>query len=127
MFKRSFFSGGNAIYLIAAFTVFIYLMFSIGGRTIQLYGLKAEAETLRKEIATLEQENKHLLSRKQIVTSDTYIEKIAREELGMSRPGEQPVIIVSDNDQASKMEDSIVEVQDPRPYWRQWWDLFFGN
>ena len=127
MFKRSFFTSGNVIYLVAAFTIFIYLMFSIGSRTIQLYGSKAEADGLKEEIAALEQENKHLLKNKELVTSDAYIEKIAREELGMSRLGEQPVIILSDIDKSSETEGTNNKTEDPRPYWRQWWDMFFGN
>jgi len=127
MFKRSFFTSGNVIYLVAAFTIFIYLMFSIGSRTIQLYGSKAEADGLKEEIAALEQENKHLLKNKELVTSDAYIEKMAREELGMSRPGEQPVIILSDADKSSEAENAATTAKDPRPYWRQWWDMFFGN
>ncbi len=127
MLKQSFFTSRNVFYLVLAFTIFLYLMFSIGTRTLQLYGQKAKADKIKGEISSLEQENKRLIKNKELVLSDAYVEKIAREELGMAKEGEKAVIVLSDPDTSSKAENSTADRKDPQPYWRQWWDMFFGN
>ncbi|MSQ14675.1 MAG: septum formation initiator family protein [Dehalococcoidia bacterium] len=127
MLKRSFFTSGNVFYLVLAFTVFLYLMFSIGTRTIQLYSLQDKSGKMKGEISSLEQEHKRLTKYKEVVLSDAYVEKIAREELGMTREGEKAVIILHNPDTSSNAENTTGAPKDPRPYWRQWWDMLFGN
>ena len=48
--------------------------------------------SLRGRIAELEQSNKSLADEKSKLSSPAYVEKIAREELGLVKPGEVPYI-----------------------------------
>ena len=49
---------------------------------------KAELGALKQRVAESKQENENLQHQKQILNSDAFIEKIAREELGMIKDGE---------------------------------------
>lgn len=57
---------------------------------------KAELGVLKKRVAESKLENERLQHQKQILNSDAFIEKIAREELGMIKEGEI-LIKVDDN------------------------------
>ena len=76
---------GSSLFLLAmmAFTVW-------GDRGLQaMWRTQHELERLVREIEIIEQKNATLVREVQRLRSDLgYIEKIAREELGMVRPGE---------------------------------------
>jgi len=57
---------------------------------LQLWGLRAEVESLHREVQVLEAENERL-SRAitELHDNPAVIERIAREELGLVRPGER--------------------------------------
>lgn len=68
------------------------LGYTIFGETglIHLARLKQELKEMRQENARLRQENEKLRAQAQALSSDLkYIEKIAREELGMVKKDEQ--------------------------------------
>ncbi len=54
--------------------------------------LKADTETAKVRLANAQKENEKLLKEKENLNNLEYIEKIAREELGMTREGEMPYI-----------------------------------
>ncbi len=70
--------------------------------------LVSENEKLRSEIAYVE--------------SDYYVEKIAREELHLVRPGEKVVIIPETemlNDEEQQSNNNQVDTAN----WQKWWEL----
>jgi hypothetical protein len=59
--------------------------------------------------------------------TDTAIETIAREQLGLIKPGDHPVILVGQSGQPSAAAPTLVPAKPPPPpTWRQWWDYLFG-
>jgi cell division protein FtsL len=70
-----------------------YVVYTFADQEQQLTNMRREAETLRARAATLKSENERLQQEQQLLQTDTYIEKVAREELGLVRPGETPYII----------------------------------
>ena len=68
-----------------------------------------------------EAKNTALMNQLREATSSAFIEKTAREKLGLVKPGETVVIMnksqnVNSNDQATPQV---------LPSWKQWWGLFF--
>ena len=56
---------------------------------VKLHRLSKREQTLRAEIERLERENQHLRDRIFALEHDpVYVEKVARDELGLSRPDE---------------------------------------
>ena len=68
---------------------FVYLAI---GQQFELYTIHRETAALQDRIAELEQSNKALIDEKSRLASPSYVEKIAREQLGLVKPGEVPYI-----------------------------------
>ncbi|MCI8342389.1 MAG: septum formation initiator family protein [Firmicutes bacterium] len=73
-------------YFLIAFIVVISV--SVGYRKNVLRELSRQTETLEKQLEEAEQENIKLINDEQYYTSDAYIEKVAREQLGLVMPDE---------------------------------------
>lgn len=69
--------------LLAAYLCFGYLT-----GLISLVRVNAEIGRVEREIAALERENAQLVGRVRYMESPQYVEKVAREELGLVAPGE---------------------------------------
>jgi len=70
-----------------------YVIYTVVDQELQLASLRREAENLRAKEATLNVENERLKQEQQLLQTDAYIEKVAREELGLVRPGETPYLV----------------------------------
>ena len=68
---------------------FIYL--SIGQQS-QLNAIGNEAQSIQKQQAQSEQMNIALKQERDALNDRKYVEKVAREELGLVKPGETPYI-----------------------------------
>ena len=69
-----------------------YFIYLAVGQQFELYTIQRETYSLRGRIAELEQSNKTLADEKTKLSSPAYVEKIARDELGLVKPGEVPYI-----------------------------------
>lgn len=116
---------GRYIYLII---ILIGLIISFG-LVRNLYSIyqnsKFQEQAVRK-LEKLRAENTRL--KEEVVTSQEqgFIEREARERLGLVKPGEVVVILPSKNEATSSSEVSD-EAKAPRPIWQQWVSLFFGG
>jgi len=112
------------ITLVAVFTI------EFGRRALDNYHVQRQVEWLRGVVAAEEEENEALQERLAYVSSDTYVEEIARERLKMVKEGEAAVVVLPESTEelSATTSQSVTEspVDEPEPYWRQWWDLFFG-
>lgn len=85
----------------------------------QKRGIVAE----RKTVLEAEQAKHALLERQlQEATSTAFIERTAREKLGLVKPGETVVIL-----DTSKLQNQDEKTGNSSltPSWREWWQLFF--
>jgi cell division protein DivIC len=114
---------------VLAVPLLLYALVATGQKALENYRLNQEAEGLRAEIIGLRQQNIALQQQIEQARTDTAIETLAREQLGLIKPGDHPLILV-DRSPAPAPEQASAAVitapQQPRPTWRQWWDYFFG-
>jgi cell division protein FtsB len=76
----------------------------------------------RQEALKREQErNSELISRLEEATSSAFIEKEAREKLGLVKEGD--TIVLLDTSQEAQL--TIPRMKDLTPNWKKWWKLFF--
>jgi len=104
--NKNFFSnfwlkfGGVLILLIAVFLVIT---------DIKIYKKKqqfnTQVENLENKIQDLESKNNNLQQGISNAENEEYIEKIAREELDLQKPGEKVVSFIIDQDQQTKNND----------------------
>lgn len=66
----------------------VYLIFSFSHSFYQAHQLKKEIRVLQIKLVKLKEENKKLLEELEYIQTPEAIEKIAREKLGLIKPGE---------------------------------------
>jgi cell division protein FtsL len=69
-----------------------YFVFLAVGQQFELYTIQRETLSLRERILELEQANQSLADERKKMAAPAYVEKIAREQLGLVKPGEVPYI-----------------------------------
>ncbi len=105
----------------------LYALVATGQKAADNYRLNQEADGLRSQIVALRAENLQLQHDIEQARTDPAIEAIAREQLGLVKPGDHPVVLVAQPTQAEAAPTpASTPPPPPRPAWRQWWDYFFG-
>ncbi len=91
-------------------------------RTVYTISQKRGIVAERKAVLEAEEaKNKELTARLQEATSAAFVERVARDKLGLVREGE--TVIIMDKSQVLNLNNEG-KPQD-LPSWRQWWELFF--
>lgn len=104
--------------------------FLVGFGKVALVGhqLRSSKAALQAEVAALEKDVADLEAKKAFVGTDEYIEQAAREEYKMSRPGDQVVVPVFEDEEVSSSQQTRQPAPPtPTEPWRGWWALFFGK
>jgi cell division protein FtsL len=105
----------------------LYALVATGQKAADNYRLNQEADGLRSDIVALRAENLQLQQDIEQARTDSAIETIAREQLGLVKPGDHPLVLVAQPGQAAAAPTPVqAPTPSPRPTWRQWWDYFFG-
>lgn len=77
---------------LAMFVVAGYFIYLIVGQHGQLSAIESESKAAQQRLEQVTQLNSALNEEKKQLNSPTYVEKLAREELGLVKPGEVPYI-----------------------------------
>jgi cell division protein FtsL len=105
----------------------LYALVATGQKAVENYRLNQQADQLRAEIVGLRTENVRLQQAIEQARTDTAIETIAREQLGLIKPGDRPLVLIpQDGITSAAPPPEAAPGPTPRPTWRQWWDYFFG-
>lgn len=106
----------------------------IGGKAVQGYEMRQEARAVERRIEQLKRENHRLSQELEYLRSDQYIEKVAREDLGLVRPGDVAVAVILPEDRrASALLPTPTPSPTPSPaesnipIWQRWLSLFTGQ
>lgn len=70
-----------------------YFIYLCVGQQSQLNAIGSGSETVRLQLAQLQQANATLKEERDALNDRRYVEKLAREELGLVKPGEIPYIV----------------------------------
>jgi cell division protein FtsB len=84
---------GPGLLFLFVVPLFVYSAYSIGDRWYQGYVLSQQEAAIRADVMRLREENLRLQSVLAEARSDAGIEKIAREQLGLIRPGDTAIQI----------------------------------
>ncbi|MBI4099809.1 septum formation initiator family protein [Candidatus Microgenomates bacterium] len=98
--------------------VSFYLIVTTSQAIVDLWRSGDKLTNRERELAALQVQQQELTKQKKRVESQDYLEKVARNELGMSKPGEE-IIIVPPELLAQSPEAS----PDATPNWEKWMKL----
>jgi cell division protein FtsB len=112
---------------VLAVPLVLYALVATGQKALDNYRLNQEADALRAEIRGLRLDNIALQQQLEDARGDAEIETIAREQLGLVKPGDHPIVL-PDGAVPRRQPASVPapSAPAPQPPWRQWLDLFFG-
>ncbi len=119
------------VIIIVEFLLVGYLIYSLTKNVYNSYQIDKYIEAFEKENADIEEENRQKTDDYLYFTSEEYIDKIAKQNLGLVNPGEEVIILSPD-----VLSEGIVineeELADYVEYSgmsnaEQWWSFFFGD
>jgi cell division protein FtsB len=87
------------------------------------YQLADDEAAIEREIAELDARHAQLVAVRDYLKSDEYVEYVARNTLGLVRPGETLVVVSSSAPAAPSATPSASEERDTAPWWQE---LFVG-
>ncbi|GMQ85406.1 MAG: hypothetical protein BMS9Abin07_0972 [Acidimicrobiia bacterium] len=94
----------------------------------QLVDQRRAVEESRQQLAALEAENRKIAEDVSALSTDAEIERVARDQYGLVRPGETGYVIVSPPDADTADDTVIVPVEEAhRPWWARIWDWITGS
>ena len=82
----------NKIPLIVGIIIVVYLGLSLINQFNKLQVMHSDLDLMQKEINTLKTKNSSLREELNKVQSNAYIEQMAREKLGLVKPGEKRIV-----------------------------------
>jgi cell division protein FtsB len=130
MARRKALSSLSLAQVIAFIGVILAGYFVVGFGRVALVGheLRASKANLQTQVDELAAQVTTLEDRKAYVQTDEYIEKAAREEYKLSRPGDQVIVPMYETEKPDVPTQSVQPPPVPEPVepWQAWWDLFFG-
>lgn len=81
---------------------------------------------LEQTKAKLEEEREKLKTEEEYTQSPYYLEKVARDELHLSKSGEKVVIVPESRLQTPEVSKGV-EMRVEKTNWQKWWDVLSGR
>lgn len=119
------------IILIAEFILLSYMLYVLATSLYKSYQVDRFIAAAEQENAALKQENETLAEDYEYYSSDAYKEKIAKQNFGLVRPGEEVIVLAPDDGVYLTSEER--EVQASQQYYeslsnpRKWFLFFFDR
>lgn len=119
--------------VVLAGTLAIYAIVAFSGRALDSLKTRERLEGLHADVVRLETEQVRLQEELRRVKGPEAVERVAREELGMVKPGESPVKVATVaqplKGEAGAQPAATAQAV-PKPpglaHWQEWWDLLLG-
>jgi len=110
----------SQLVLIIIIVIFFTLSFSLAKTYFKEHKVNLEIASLENEIQKLEKENLDITGLLAYLQSDEFVEKEARLNMGLKRPGEE-LIVIKENKTTSSNDDVALRdenLTNPKKWWR---------
>lgn len=132
--RFSYTSNFTTLIIVIEFSLVSYLLYSLTKNVYNSYQVDQVIESFQRENALIEEENRKKNEDYLYFTSEEYINKIAKQNLGLIDKGEEVIILTPDvvkqlNSDDESIDDGVgglsrrKRMSNPE----QWWDFFFGR
>lgn len=78
--------------------VLVYIAICLGSQVTRLWAMHTSLDEVEVQVTELREKNEALWDRLTVLESEGYVEDVARERLGLVRPGETRIITVPAED-----------------------------
>lgn len=129
--RFSYTSSFTKVIIIVEFLLVSYLFYSLTKNVYNSYKVDQVMESFETENALIEEENRRKIEDYLYFTSEEYIDKIAKQNLGLVNNGEEIIVLSSENSNTLSEENSEEDVgvskRSRMSNPEQWWNFFFGE
>ena len=108
------------ILLLLVLTVALYFAAAFAGELIASHRIDQQLAALTSDIDRLRADNTRLKGAVAQASGDAFVERQAREELGLVRPGDIPVVVVN---APAPVPPAPAPTPMPEAHWQKWRDL----
>ncbi|MBI4235017.1 septum formation initiator family protein [Candidatus Peregrinibacteria bacterium] len=124
-------SGLTKMIIIIEFILVAYLVYSLTKNVYDSYLVDQYIETFKEENARIEADNKQKNEDYLYFTSEEYIDKIAKQNLGLVNPGEEvivlsPEVLIDEVNEEMALNDDVARYSGLKNS-EKWWQFFFGE
>ena len=89
--------------------------------------LAQQVQAAQQQLTHVQSHHKELTQAASHYQDPAVVENEARQQLGYTRPGEHPVVIVGSNEAQQQSVKRRADTQTKQGFWQDWWSVFFGN
>ena len=86
-----------------------------------------QVQIAQQQLQHLQAHNKELTKAARHYQDPAVVENEARQQLGYTRPGEHPVVVVGSTDGQQQASKKAAATQAQQSFWQDWWNAFFGS
>jgi cell division protein FtsB len=108
------------ILLLLVLTVALYFAAAFAGELIASRRIDSQLRSISLQIGKLKADNVRLKAQVAEAQTDAFVEREARDQLGLVRPGDVPVVVVN---APTPSPPPPAPTPTPKPHWQQWRDL----
>lgn len=115
--------------IVVEFLLVAYLLYSLTKNVYNNYKVDNYIEDFREENLLIERENRQKTEDYLYFTSQEYIDKIAKQNLGLINPGEEVIILAPETFADGGVNDSAegdLAKHEGLSNAAKWWDFFFN-
>lgn len=117
------------IILVAGLVLVAYMLYNLTVTIYENYQIDVHIRNFEEKNTTLREENLQKLEDYKYYTSASYIDKIAKQNLGLVNPGEE-VIVLTEGDSVTAFEaqDTLEAKERSMANWsnaKKWWHFIF--
>jgi cell division protein FtsB len=113
--------------VVALLVVAFFLVMDLNTRLNDLFRLSAQRDRMQSEVSALSETSVVLQTQIAYATSDVAVAQWAREQAGLGKPGDIPVIPLPPKDYTPIPQVITTEPAKVVDHWEKWWALFFGK
>ena len=125
-------SSMTKLIILIEFLLVAYLLYSLTKNVYSSYKIDKYIDTFKKENAQIENDNKQKNDDYLYFTSEEYIDKIAKQNLGLVNRGEEVIIISPDvlihnvgSVDGTNVDNYAKSLEKSNP--QRWWNFFFED
>ncbi len=115
----------NTPVLLVIFILSASLAYNMGKSAYDVWQKRDIVTDREKELMRVQKENTELKRELERSNDPDYIEEEARNKLGLAKPGETVIFVAPPESNGAGDGNSIREKTFNKPYWKEWWKLFF--
>lgn len=102
--RKSFSISRSRLPAVVLSLLLIYLVISFCSQFSKLSIMQRDVRNIQQQVQEMQQKNAALRDELRLAQSDAYIEKTAREKIGLVKPGETRVVTVAPGTEVQKIE-----------------------